>query len=152
MKFKGLIAINIGIMSLLLFTCQHNMDNSKVHEKIVQITQQMESGVEALEKKIKDVSDLIDTKNAQINSLENPDSSMIAEVKNHATVLATHIGLLEKNRVLIAQHKSYINDHENSALSLNEIKVQHRQMKKNYEDFQRDSIGIIAELETLKLN
>lgn len=133
----------ILLTALVLSACNSDSQNgSAEHQEVLVLSDSMiqfhERSVEIIDE-LKEIKDKLENQFAELTGSDSTLSKMIINVNEEIAVCE---GLAEKHRLLIEQHKEYIDEHETQALGVDKIKLYHDQIKADFNIINKESLII----------
>lgn len=137
MKIKILLAV----LFLGLLSCD-NREESKAHLEAVVLSDSIQTMYnESLLQinNLKTINALLENKSRELSHSDSLLTKLIFSINED---IASCEGLVEKQNVLINQHKDYLDRHKKTALGVDQIKLQHEQIEKDFYTVSRDNLDI----------
>ena len=127
---------------MALFSCNNEPEGSQAHIEAVRLNDSIELLHENILEQIKDMKSVLEKLEDKITDQEISDSSIFDIILLANTDIATCEGIAKKHKVILDQQKGYIKAHENSALSVDKINMQHDQIQKDYYTVRADVLEV----------
>lgn len=140
-QISSLLAISL--MAILVLSCnQKDAEMSTQHQVIAQTNEELKERTAQWMIKIEDAGEVTDDLLKEARAQMQVDSTLIATLIEHQSLLAKNAGILKKHQLIIENHREYIDQHEKSALTPAEIKAQHARIQEDLKVINNDLVSV----------
>ncbi len=145
MKIRILSILTILFLVGILFSCDSKVE-SKAHQEAMVLSDSIqtmynESIVQI--RNMKTIKIMLENKSEELAHSDSLLSRLIFSVNEDIAVCE---GLVEKQSILINQHKKYLDRHKKTALAVDQIEMQHDQIEKDFFEVSKDALVISQKL------
>jgi hypothetical protein len=142
LKFYSVFTGLIFIFLSMFLSCSDKTGGNGEHSQRVAAADSIRNYYDLALESLGEMKEIKNKLQERFESLENSDSTLAKVILDINQDIATSEGLTEKHRILIKQHKDYIDQHENSALSADKIGMFHQQIQNDFSTVKADLLQI----------